>query len=68
MGCSALGGRLPERESPGANKEAALQTRDDSWDGLCALESDVIPDALQHSYGAALIRDLKGLLPCWDTA
>ncbi len=59
------------------------RARDDRfWDGLCALESNVIPDA-QHALGgrlserespsaskeaAALIRDLNGLLPCWATA
>ena len=34
-----------------------------SSDEQSALEHTVIPDALQHPYGAALIRDLKGLLP-----
>ena len=60
----ALGGRLPERESPSANKNEVpclqrtvntlRRARDDSL-LLNYLTTDVIPDALQHSYGAALI-------------
>ena len=71
MGACRVGTRLEPIEVPclRRNVKTLRRARDDRfWDGLRALENDVIPDALQHSYGAALIRDVMGRLPRWTTA